>query len=157
MPSKIQMFVEADTVAELHAKVLEMLGKAREIPGVKSNTTILPEIQPTKETLTNLTNEAIAKVEEIEPTAEVVPMAERKKPGRPKKTETVVEAEPAKEPAVTVEDARAVLSDIKSKIGMEEARQLNKKHGEQALNDKTPEQWGAIVAEGKVLLAALEE
>lgn len=157
MQCKIQMFVEADTVAELHAKVLEMLGKAREIPGVKSNTTILPEIQPTKETLTNLTNEAIAKVEEIEPTAEVVPMAERKKPGRPKKTETVVEAEPAKEPAVTVEDARAVLSDIKSKIGMEEARQLNKKHGEQALNDKTPEQWGAIVAEGKVLLAALEE
>ena len=50
-----------------------------------------------------------------------------------------------------------MLSDIKSKIGMEEARQLNKKHGEQALNDKTPEQWGAIVAEGKVLLAALEE
>lgn len=96
-----------------------------------------------------------------QPTAEVVPIAERKKPGRPKKPATEIDAQsdnpaPAKNPEPTVEDARAVLKDIQTKIGNEEARQLNKKHGEEPLSEKKPTQWAAIIAEGKTLLAALD-
>lgn len=150
MPSKIQMFVEADNVAELHAKVLGMLGQVGERDtgcNAPADPTVPVKASP----------EPNAPAADPVPTAEVVPMAERKKPGRPKKTETVVEAEPAKEPVISVEDARAILKEIQTKIGNEEARQLNKKHGEEPLSEKKPAQWAAIIAEGKALLAALEE
>jgi len=151
----ISVTIEAANAAELHAEMLALL------PGAK--TAFRNAEAEAAKNQPHPTDNAPTPPAEEPPTAEIVPIAERKKPGRPKKSETVVEATPAapvetaKAATATVEEARAVLSDIKSKIGMEEARQLNKKHGEQPLNDKTPEQWGAIVAEGKVLLAALEE
>lgn len=145
----LQVTILATSVEDLHAQMLAMLGHHERDTGCNApaESTI-----PVKASL-----EPNAPAADAVPTAEVVPISERKKPGRPKKTETVVEAEPAKEPVVTVEDARAVLKDIQTKIGNEEARQLNKKHGEEPLSEKKPAQWAAIIAEGKALLAALEE
>lgn len=146
MTSKIQLFVDAETVEDLHAKVLAALGVTKLAAAPGAATAPMAEASP----------EANAPAADPVPTAEVVPIAERKKPGRPKKVETVVDAEPAaKNPEPTVEDARAVLKDIQTKIGNEEARQLNKKHGEEPLSEKKPAQWAAIIAEGKTLLAAL--
>jgi len=152
----VSVTLTAETPADLHAQMLALIGHARDIPGVKSNTTILPaESTPATEIGSGSVG-ATGVAEEVQPTAEVVPINERKKPGRPKKAETVVDAEPAKNPEPTVEDARAVLKDIQTKIGNEEARQLNKKHGEEPLSEKKPAQWAAIIAEGKTLLAALD-
>ena len=161
--------IHAETAEELHAKVLGLIGARKPMM-------YTPEVKPTDVQPTRLMEENAAAKADVQPTsapgqpiteqpateistAEVVPIAERKKPGRPKKTETVVDAEPAKptEPAVTVEDARAVLKDVQTKIGSEEARQLNKKHGPEPLSEKKPAQWAAIIADGKALLAALEE
>lgn len=147
MTSKIQLFVDAETVEDLHAKVLAALGVTKLAAAPGAATAPMAEASP----------EANAPAADPVPTAEVVPIAERKKPGRPKKAETVIEAAAeSKNPEPTVEDARAVLKDIQTKIGNEEARQLNKKHGEEPLSEKKPAQWAAIIAEGKTLLAALD-
>jgi len=123
---------------------------------MRVDVTTTPKMDEQRDTGCNAPADAAIPAPE-QPTAEVVPIAERKKPGRPKKAETVIEAEPAaKNPEPTVEDARAVLKDIQTKIGNEEARQLNKKHGEEPLSEKKPAQWAAIIAEGKTLLAALD-
>ena len=143
----LQVTIIAENAADLHAQMLAIMGRSAPVAGIQP--------QPAK---VEQPSAAEPKAEEP-PTAEVVPIAERKKPGRPPKkpAETVIENKPEAPATATVEEARAVLSDIKSKIGMEEARQLNKKHGDQPLNDKTPEQWAAIVAEGKTILKALED
>ena len=152
MTSKVQLYVEANTVEELHAKVLAALGR-RSDPSIGQNGPGGDAAQGAEIPAETVRTDALPDA----PTAEVVPIAERKKPGRPKKAETVIEAEPAaKNPEPTVEDARAVLKDIQTKIGNEEARQLNKKHGEEPLSEKKPAQWAAIIAEGKTLLAALD-
>lgn len=157
----ISVTITALSPEELHAKVLGLIGKAPPksagdaFSGPAKPVAILQD-QTVGHGSTQASPEANAPAADPVPTAEVVPIAERKKPGRPKKTETVVDAEPAKNPEPTVEDARAVLKDIQTKIGNEEARQLNKKHGEEPLSEKKPAQWAAIIAEGKTLLAALD-
>ena len=160
----ITVTIEATSPEELHAKVLGLIGRSEmpfaiKPPGTPPNP--LAQAYAARETPLVSVAEALGDIlkaqEPEQPTAEVVPIAERKKPGRPKKAETVIEAESAKNPEPTVEDARAVLKDIQTKIGNEEARQLNKKHGEEPLSEKKPAQWAAIIAEGKTLLAALEE
>lgn len=151
----VTLSIEASCAAELHAEMLALLPPPPRIKGDMRPEAPKPETQPAKpvEAQVAVSPEAVA---EVLATAEVVPIAERKKPGRPKKSETVVDAEPAKNPEPTVEDARAVLKEVQTKIGSEEARQLNKKHGEEPLSEKKPAQWAAIIAEGKTLLAALD-
>lgn len=151
----LQVTFIAESVEGLHAQMLAMLGRHERDTGCNAPAEPAMPVKAATEVGSGSVG-ATGVTEDVQPTAEVVPITERKKPGRPKKAETVIEAEPAKNPEPTVEDARAVLKDIQTKIGNEEARQLNKKHGEEPLSEKKPAQWAAIIAEGKTLLAALD-
>lgn len=151
----VTLTIEADNAACLHAEMLALLGAKVDVTKRVGESGFKTQSPTTGIVVTETPADAAVPAQE-QPTAEVVPIAERKKPGRPKKADTVIESEPAKNPEPTVEDARAVLKDIQTKIGNEEARQLNKKHGEEPLSEKKPAQWAAIIAEGKTLLAALD-
>lgn len=162
--------INAETPAELHAKVLGLIGRsAADVPNFPRPSE--PKMEPfvPASVAAPIDNTAKAVVEptstEEPATAEVVPLAEKRKPGRlaTKKAETVIDAEPAVAPVepvkpVTSEDARKALDKVKDIAGLDAAREISKKHEPGVkLGDKTPASWTAIIQACEAFVAAAKE
>ncbi|MDY4140817.1 MAG: hypothetical protein SOY30_15995 [Eubacteriales bacterium] len=145
----IHISIEAETASEARKQMSELLGKCGSITMTKDGAISIAAGEMGSGAFAQTAEEPAGAAEAAEPVAPAEPVnAEQPEPEAPAEPVTAGQPEP-ETPAVTAEQARAALNELRKKKGTDALRAVFNRYHVASFPELKPEVYGALLTEVK--------